>query len=145
MAKFYSIPFSFEDLLNQENEELKVDLAESIGQNISLIITSQLGEFRYDSTFGCKIWDIDFIVPSDISVWQDDIKKSIRDAVLRHEHRIEQLTDFDVRVVGTEKGSKLYLRRIHQRVDIRIAGIIRGNKERITFNETLYFSPVSLS
>ncbi|MEO1417160.1 MAG: GPW/gp25 family protein [Bacteroidota bacterium] len=141
MPDFYSIPFSFQDLLTRKNDQLKVPTETSIRQHISLIITTQLGDFRFDPTYGCKIWEVDFVVPSNLNAWKDEIKVSLEQAIRAHEHRIEFIDRFVVKVErGDPKGEK----RIHQRLEIEIEGKVRGSNKVFTYSENLYFSPVSL-
>lgn len=142
MQDFYKIPFSFTDLLVGKRENvLKTNLQQSIQQHIQLIITTHMGDFRYDASYGCKIWEVDFEVPSNLETWKESIKQSIHDAIIKHENRIEFIDQFAVKVIRLDtKG----IGRIHQRLSIELSGKIRGTNSRFRYEDTLYFSPVSL-
>lgn len=119
---------------------MKVTVTQSIEQNITLIITTKLGEYAFDNSFGCRIWEKDFMVPSNMNTWKDEIKESLEEAIKKHEHRIDEMTRFEVRVNEAAIGPK----RINQRLDIIIGGSIKGTNEKFDYEETLYFSPYSL-
>ncbi|MEM6628747.1 MAG: GPW/gp25 family protein [Bacteroidota bacterium] len=141
MADFYSIPLSFISLFEESDQNLQVSTENSLRQHISLIITTRLGDFRFDPSYGCKIWEVDFVVPSNLNTWKDEIKKSLEEAILTHEKRIEQIERFIVRV---ERGDPEGAKRINQQLEIELTVHVKGVKEPIDYYETLYFNPVSL-
>lgn len=140
MDDFYSMPFNFKQLLHQEKRDLYCDLEESIQQYITLIITTKFGEFAYDTTFGCQVWEVDFIVPANLNTWKDQIKESLQEAISKHEKRIDSILYFDVRVNETTIGK----RRVNQQLDIQIKGTVKGTNKEFHYSETLFFSPYSL-
>lgn len=139
MNNYYNLPFNFEALLKQKREGLTCSLKKSIIQNISLIITTKLNEFRYDLSYGCKVWEVDFVVPSNINIWKDEIKTSLEEAILQYEHRIEELEEFKITVNVNPKNA----RRNNQILDFEIKGTIKGTSERFHYTDTLFFSPYS--
>ena len=142
MADFYSIPFSFRALLHQQNDRLHVTVEESIRQGIGLIITTRMGELRFDEEYGCRIWDKDFVVISNQKGLEiDAIKQSLEEAIRKHEKRIESIENFNAKVVTEDTGG---VRRIHQRLEIQLSGHLRGTNKQFEYSEVLYFSPVSL-
>ncbi len=142
MSSFYSLPFSFKALLEQRKEDLYVSLEESVRQHIELIITTRLGEFRFDPSYGCQIWDKDFVVISNQKGLEiDDIKRSLEEAIITHEKRIEALYNFNVKVVSAESEG---VKRIHQRLEINLSSKLKGTNQDFYYSEVLYFSPVSL-
>lgn len=141
MPDFYTIPFPFESFLRQKDEDLYCSQELSLRQSINLIITTRLGAFRFDPEFGCHIWDMDFVVPSNLNTWKEEIKQSLYEAIVRHESRIEEIRRFAVEV---KKGNSGEIRRIHQRLDIELEGTVKGTHDAFAYSETLYFSPFSL-
>lgn len=139
MDNYYNIPFSFEALLRQERKGLSCSVQESIIQNISLIISTKLNEFRYDLAYGCKIWEVDFVVPSNINIWKDEIKASLEEAILNYEHRIENVEEFNIKVNADPQNA----RRNNQILDFEIRGSIKGTSKRFQYKDTLFFSPYS--
>jgi len=140
MATYYNIPFSFEAVLRRERREaFTCTVEDSIAQNISLIITSKFNEFRYDATYGCEIWEVDFIVPANINIWKEEIKAALEEAIIKYEHRIDVLEVFKIDVDrdrhrGGGGGQVL---------DFQIVGGIHGTNKKFEYADTLFFSPYS--
>lgn len=141
MNEFYKIPFDFEALLQQKQGKFTCSVAESIRQHITMIIMTRLESFRFDPMYGCRIWGKDFIVPSNLNTWKDEIKEALFDSIQRYELRIEEITAFTVEVKYVSPSG---IKRINQRLDIQLAGSIRGLNDSFRYEETLFFSPVSL-
>ena len=59
-TKYYELPINFSSLMQKNNELAACDLKKSIAQNIYLIITSRFRENRFDDSYGCELWDMDF-------------------------------------------------------------------------------------
>lgn len=140
MRQYYSVPFSFADLLGRKPREVySCTLQESIQQNISLIIGTKLQECRYDFEYGCAVWEADFVVPSNINIWKEEIKATLETAILRYEERIDAIRQFTLKV----EGDKQMGRRNHQVVQFYIQGSIKGTGQQFQFSDNLYFSPYS--
>ncbi len=70
--KYYKIPLDFGDLIDADAELTKskrtaflqlkktTSLKKSIDEHIELILTTHLGEYKYDRNFGFIIWDREF-------------------------------------------------------------------------------------
>jgi phage baseplate assembly protein W len=116
-------------------------LAQSLQQHISLIITTRLGDCRFEPDFGCKIWDVDFVVPSNLNSWKEEIKAALQEAIQKHERRIEQIQMFNIQVA---QAGTTDISRIQQRLEIELRCALKGTHDTFSYTETLYFSPVSL-
>ena len=69
---YYKLPLDFQGLFPAETAEGQISkpssliikktqsLAKSVDEFIELIITTHLGEYKYDKSFGFDIWDIEF-------------------------------------------------------------------------------------
>lgn len=137
---YYNIPFSFDALLRrQPRTAYCCSLKESINQNISLIISSKLQEFRYDTAYGCKIWEVDFIVHSNMNIWKEEIKAALEAAILKYEHRIEQIAEFIIHINQDQRQKK----KNNQILDFRIRGTIKNTNQEFEYADTLFFSPYS--
>ncbi len=134
----YQIPVSFQQLIGGRFLP-KCSVEASIIEHLRLIITTRFHECRFDPMFGCKIWEVDFEVPSNLNTWKDEIRQSLEDAIRAHEHRIEEITQFNVTVDSTTPRG-----RINQKLVVSLYATIKGTFEEFHFEETLYFSPVTL-
>ncbi len=140
MAQFYNIPFLFSNILKRvPREEYCCSLQDSLKQHISLIISSRYKEFRYDSSFGCKVWELDFIVPANLNIWKEEIKQALEESILKYEHRVEKI---EIKIDISK--SPADLKRINQVLDFRVTGSFKGISETFDFSDRLYFSPYSL-
>jgi len=135
MSEFYSLPFSFEDLLYQRSEALKCSLEKSIRQHIAMILVTRLGSYRYNPDYGCSVWEEDFVTPSSPEKWKNDIKDKLAAAIEEHEERIEEITRFVATI------QKNHLR---QAIEIELEGTLKETNEKFSYTDTLYFSPYTI-
>ncbi|MBC7387746.1 MAG: GPW/gp25 family protein [Opitutaceae bacterium] len=140
--EFYQYPVHLSRIL--QNKELSLcGLGESISQNLQLIIISHHGEHRYNRTFGCEIWDMDFDLIMSLKVWEEKLRKSLEHSILDNEKRIEK-TDIEVRISEVEKVfDNAKYASVKRKVDIFIKASIVETGETYRFNTDLYLSPVS--
>jgi len=92
MARYYELPIDFDRLMHINTELPTCDLKQSIAQNIYLIITSKHRENRFDESYGCKLWDLDFELVYDENMWLENIRNSVYNSVVRHETRLYDTT-----------------------------------------------------
>jgi phage baseplate assembly protein W len=120
------------------------DLRQSLAQNIFLIITTMYRENRFDESYGCAIWDLDFEMVSNENLWLETIRKSIFASVLKHEKRLYDVSvEIEVSMdeqVATLKGEKT----VKKRLTIFVRGNINQTGELFSFNTNIYLSPLSL-
>ncbi|MBO0933320.1 GPW/gp25 family protein [Fibrella aquatilis] len=114
---FYKLPLRL-DLLTKKSAPARsthCSLEDSIRNNLYLITTTQYNEARYDSQFGCTIWDDDFNVGNDsiYILWTDRIENSLRSAIKRYEPRLERVkVEVSVNREGTPDAHKLVVIKI---------------------------------
>jgi phage baseplate assembly protein W len=141
---YYELPIKFKNLMKAGSELKTCDLRQSIAQNIFLIITTMYKENRYDESYGCAIWDLDFELVSNENLWLETIRKSIYESVLKHEKRLYEITvEIEVSMdeqVTTLKGDKT----VKKRLTIYVRGYINLTGEAFSFNTNIYLSPLSL-
>jgi len=120
------------------------DLRQSIAQNIFLIITTKFKEHRYDESYGCEIWDMDFELVSNENKWLETIRKSVDNAIAKHEPRLYDISvDTDVTMdehVSTLKSTKT----VKKKLRIYVRGRLKQNGDSFSFNTNIYISPLSL-
>jgi phage baseplate assembly protein W len=118
-------------------------LAQSISQNLELIIMSRFGEHRNDPSFGCEIWDVDFELIVSATLWEEKLRPSLLSSVHVHEKRLSDV-QVNITIADIEKFN-LFQRvtEIKKRVDIHVSGIIRQTGEAFGFRTNLFLSPLT--
>lgn len=145
MNSYYRFPLNMSQLM-QKRELPSTDLITSIRQNIYLILTSEFGEFRYDETYGCTIWEHDFENIVSVHTWRETMTNSLRLAISTHEMRISNVR---VRIEVNQEERPLLshtktISRLKKCVDVFVSGVIIETNQ--PFNpppQRLYISPFS--
>jgi len=144
MQKYYKLPVPFNALLRKKRPPA-CSLQDSIKQNIHLILYTKFGEYRYNYSFGCEIWDKNFENIHSISKWKDSLKDSILNSIEKNEIRLK-----DVKVTMFLKDSQSLDQeaqlagRFRMRIIIKIEGIIYDINQDFQHWESIYFSPLSM-
>ncbi len=143
MQEYYDIPANFIDFI-EKNRLSKCDLVTSVHQHIQLILVTRFGEYRFDPSFGCSVWEYDFQVLPKINAWKNEIENSL---ALLLENLEPRLSNIAVKV----NISVTPLRSIHQesirvqrRINISVKGRLVPTNE--IFNRSdyeIFFSPIS--
>jgi phage baseplate assembly protein W len=144
MDKYYSFPLRFDRLIKRAELPL-CGLEKSIAQNIYLILTSEFGEYRYDESYGCSIWEHDFENIISVNAWKDRMAQSIRQSLLIHETRLMNSTvRIDIGQQEIPANEKNHINRIKKCVDITVSGTIaETNQPFPPYKQRLYISPFS--
>jgi phage baseplate assembly protein W len=145
MNAYYRFPLNMAQLM-QKKELPTTDLVTSIRQNIYLILTSEFGEFRFDETYGCTIWEHDFENIVSIHTWRETMTNALKAAVSAHEIRISNVR---VRIEVNQEERPLLspqktIARLKKCVDVYVSGTIKETNQ--PFNpppQRLYISPFS--
>ena len=141
---FYAFPPAI-DALKQKQSLRKISAADSVWQNINLILMTKWNECRYDPEFGCGVWEEDYSNIASLTAWKDDAEVSINRSLLAHEKRLRDLRvrlEIEEPVEMDKKGNAL---RIRKRMSIIVSGILIETDERLTDMEfTMYLSPISM-
>jgi len=115
----------------------------SIAQNINLIITSKFNEHRFDDTYGCVIWDMDFELILNENIWRDKINKSVILSLKKHERRLDNI-DSIIEVKEEEYVNKRTgIKGIRKKIKISVSGQLRETGEQYNFSTNLFLSPIS--
>jgi predicted component of type VI protein secretion system len=143
MPRYYELPVNFEHLMRLNRELKTCDLKQSIAQNIYLIISSKHREHRFDDSYGCGLWGLDFELVYDVNMWLETIRRSITAAVEVHETRlsdvsvdVEVLQDDQVQAWGDAKNVKF-------RLTVFVNGQITQTGESFAFSTQIHLSPLS--
>lgn len=140
----YKLPIDFSRLFETNIRNLSEQSEkDSIDQNLELIITTCPGEHKYDSGFGCKIWNLDFEKVVSKSLWEEQFLKYISDAIKKYEPRIGDV-DAKVEFFDTKREEiSLGATFIKKRVEIKIDARIINTGAKCCFYYSLYLGPLN--
>lgn len=138
---YYKLPLNTAKIISN-NEAQYCSIEQSIQQFIHLIITSHFGEFEFDSSFGCTIWNIDFDNLVSNNKLRYTISESILESLNNHEKRIKDVNVI-VNIVQDEYKTTNNYSRVKKRVDIKINCIIRQTNEAFSCFEQFYIAPLA--
>ena len=95
---YYKLPIDFEGLIKKQ-DLAKIALEDSISQSIYTLMTTSLGECKFDETYGCELWDSDFDLLKSDNELKVFVAQSLKKSIAQHEKRI---TTQDIEVTITE-------------------------------------------
>lgn len=139
---FYKKPFDFSRVFSNNPLE-SCDNGVSIAQHIELIIFTRFGEHRFDRDFGCEVWELDFELIVNQTMWEDRMCQSLVQAVKQQEARLYDV-EAEIKVKDVEKIFPLRrITEIKKQVDITVSGRLVATGEKYVFNTALFLSPLS--
>lgn len=138
---FLSLPLQL-DLIPQRGVLQLCQVKQSIAHHIHLILTTSLGELPSNEAFGCGLWDADFDNLSSRSRLKDGLVQALEGAIRTHEPRLEQVRA-DLHLRQEELSIPGSNRRIKNRLDITVTGIMKGTNEPIIYKDHFFISPLS--
>ncbi|MBL0053045.1 MAG: GPW/gp25 family protein [Bacteroidetes bacterium] len=142
MNRYYTQPFSLRALTDGE-EHPKCSIQQSIAQRIHLILITSFDEFRYDTTFGCLIWEHDFENMPNVTAWKDKMSKAIKEIVQRCEVRmINHQVSVDITEEEFKSSENKTIKKVKRKVDVIVNGNLKRTNEEFYFKEIMYISPV---
>jgi phage baseplate assembly protein W len=115
---------------------------QSIAHHIHLILTTSLGELASNPTFGCGLWDTDFDSLSSRSRLKDNLVQALDEAIRTHEPRLEKIRT-DLQLHQDELSAAGVNRRIKNRLDITVTGLLKGTNESIVYQDQFFIAPLS--
>jgi phage baseplate assembly protein W len=138
---FLSLPLQL-DQIPQRGLLTTCALRESIAHHIHLLLTTSLGEMASNDRFGCGLWDTDFDSLSSRSRLKDHIVQALDEAIRIHEPRLERVRT-ELQLHQDELDSGGTQRRIKNRLDITVSGVLKGTNEIIIYRDHFFISPLS--
>src|ERR1700759_670160 len=144
---FLSLPLQL-DTIPQRGLLATCTLRESIAHHIHLLLTTSLGEMASNDRFGCGFWDTDFDSLSSRSRLKDQIVQALDEAIRLHEPRLERVrTELqlhqDEMSSDRSDGTDGMRRRVKNRLDITVSGVLKGTNETIVYRDHFFISPLS--
>jgi predicted component of type VI protein secretion system len=127
-------------LITRKKELNRCSLYESVSAMVHLIATTQFGENKHDRTCGNELWEYDFQNIVNIQAFREELARSIRDSVYRHEKR---LSDIAVNINFEQVVTTTLNRRVKQRIEITIKGTLVKTNEPFNLSEIFFMGPLS--
>ncbi len=142
---YYKIPFNPTALFQEDGGAIEMcSLAESIAQNIMLLITTRQGENRYNSSYGNAVWNIEFDNAATSVLWEETFTGSLMEQIAQHEPRImaakiQVRTAFVEHTYKTKKFSE-----IKRKATVVINATLTETGEPFNFSTEIFLSPMSV-
>jgi phage baseplate assembly protein W len=116
---------------------------ESIDQYIEMILTTCPGEHKFNKSFGCGIWDMDFELVVSRQQWEDDFTAHILKAIQNFERRLKGVTVAIHVMEAAKEDLAMKTTAIKKKVHVFVNGILVSSNEPCGFNYILYLGPLS--
>jgi len=143
MQPLYHFPIDFAALL-QKKPQPRATLKESIRKYIFLLLLTQRGEWRFDPDFQCVLWEKDFEQTDNLNLWLDEVKADIKRSVTQYETRLKiKIVDIQ-RDEISELNEENKVRRIRNRLIVRVQGDILDSGENFDENFLMFFGPITV-
>lgn len=141
-SNLYKKPFRFKNIF--ENSPLETcSVGISISQHIELIIFTRFGEHRFNTDYGCKVWELDFELIVSTTMWEEQMRQSLLASIAQQEPRLYE-TEVTVQVTDVEKLFPFrQILEIKKRVSIAVNARLTDTGERYYFTTALFLSPLS--
>lgn len=116
---------------------------ESIAQHIQMLLTTKPGENRYDTAYGCAIWDLDFELIISEGTWKEKFRLAVIDSIMNYERRIEQV-HVEVDLNAVERFGLRGQPEIKRKAIVFVKGKLAETGEQFSFKTELLLSPLSI-
>ena len=137
---YYKLPIDFEGLIKKQ-DLAKIALEDSISQSIYTLMTTSLGECKFDETYGCELWDSDFDLLKSDNELKVFVAQSLKKSIAQHEKRI---TTQDIEVTITEQDlGNLGKKRIKKKVLVSVRAIVLETNRPFVYDFSFFVSPLS--
>ena len=142
--QFYKLPVRFDSVFHESGNQMDTcSEVESIDQNIELLIKTCPGEHKFNKSYGCRIWDMDFERIVSRKKWEEDFTTYIQESVTTFEQRLK---DVSVGIEIMEVAHEDYVMKttaIKKKVEVTIRGILVSGNEPCIFKYKLFLGPLS--
>jgi len=138
--QYYKLPVDFSRIL-QKQDLPDVNLEESVGQHIQLLITTVLGENKDDPQYGCQLWDNDFDIRASNNEVKEQVELSIRASINRYEKRLTQTRV--VAQISQEELMGVSAKKVKKKIKVTVTGVLARNKTEFHYSSFFYVSPLS--
>lgn len=140
----YRIPFNPTGVMSTNGHIETCDIAESIAQNIMLLIITKKGENRYDENYGNDVWDVEFDNGVSPSMWESIFVKSLRRQIIDYEPRIIN-PNIKAHIAYVEHNYETRgFSEVKKKVKVGINAKLESTGENFNFSTELFLSPMSI-
>ncbi|WP_169051607.1 GPW/gp25 family protein [Flavobacterium sp. H122] len=126
----------------EKKEIEKTNLEHSMAQFINLVATSSYGECKFDESFGCKIWEMDFDLLSDQNTLKDRIREALIFSIKKYEYRLD-LADVEVSITEAKSVSYNNNMRMKKKINIVVNGNVKKTNRPFNFYGYFFVGPLS--
>lgn len=137
---YYKLPIDF-DALKQRKDLVQIPLEKSIRQHLFVLITTSFGECKFDYTYGCELWEMDF----DLLKSDNELKQFIYDSVFQsvktHEKRLF-LQNIDLSISQESFGNRRESR-VKKKIVLSLKGLIKETNRELIYTTSFYVGPLS--
>lgn len=141
ISRYLSLPLQL-DKIPVRGQLQTCNERQSIAHHIHLILTTSLGELASNPAFGCGLWDTDFDSLSSRSRLKDNLVQALDEAIRSHEPRLEKIRT-DLQLHQDELSAAGLNRRVKNRLDITVTGLLKGTNEPIVYQDQFFIAPLS--
>jgi len=157
--RYLQLPFSFENLINKKKVTKRINIKDSIRQNIQFLVLSHIGDLSYDKKMGFEMWDFDKMVfyhekepyfvtdkPKLKGLLENqqakkNFNKNLKDLIVAHELRLEKInTEFNFEKIHGNLS-------VYQRfINIKVEGILKSTGMPLSppFSLKIIFTPFNI-
>lgn len=140
----YRFPFNPVAVMKDNSSMETCGTAESIAQNIMLLIITKKGENRYDEDYGNEVWNVEFDNGISAVKWEEIFVKSLKKQILKYETRIKNPDiSAQISIVEHSYDTKGFTE-VKKKVKVAINAVIEASDERFSFATELFLSPMSI-
>jgi phage baseplate assembly protein W len=140
-SRYLSLPLALDKVPSRGILQTS-NVKQSIADHIHLILTTSLGELASNPAFGCGLWDADFDSLSSRSRLKDNLVQALDEAIRTHEPRLQNVRT-ELQLHQDELSSINANRRIKNRLDITVTGLLIGTHEPILYQDQFFIAPLS--
>lgn len=140
----YKIPFNPLNMMTSNGQIETCDIAESIAQNIMLLIITKKGENRYDEEYGNDVWSVEFDNGVTPAKWENLFVTSLRRQIADYEPRLVNVTvEAHINYVEHSYETRGFSE-VKKKVKVGINAKLEATGERFSFSTELFLSPMSI-
>lgn len=142
--KIYKIPIDLEPLMSDNQDAKTCSMAESIGDNILLLLTTRKRENRFDFDYGNAVWDLEFENAVSTVEWESIFIASMKEQLERYEPRIRDVKiAVHIEYVEHSYDTKRYTE-IKKKAKIAVNALLTDSGEHYGFSTAIFLSPLSI-
>ncbi len=137
------LPVQFSGFLSGAEMPRCRQSGESIAQHLQMLLTTKPGENRFDTAYGCAIWDLDFELIMSEGTWKEQFRLAVIESITAYEPRIEGVV-VEIDLNAIERYGRKGQPDIKRRAQVFLKARIKETGEPFSFKTELMLSPLSV-